>query len=57
MSGLFGGGSAPAPAPLPPPTPMVNEEAIAKKKKELVARTQQRGGRASTILGSSETLG
>lgn len=54
MSGLFG---SPAPVPLPPPTPMVNEAAIAAKKKELAARTQQRGGRQSTILGSTDKLG
>jgi hypothetical protein len=55
MSSLFGG--TPAPTPLPKPTPMVNEDVVAKKKKELTARAQQRGGRESTILGSSETLG
>ena len=64
MSGLFGG-DAPTPQPIPIPeapkaTPMVDEAAIARKKKQQLAATQQRGGRQSTILsdlGSSETLG
>lgn len=62
MSGFFGGGDVPTPAPLPIPeapkaTPMVDEAAIAKKKKKTIAATQMRGGRQSTILGESETLG
>ena len=64
MSALFGG-DAPAPQPIPIPeppkaTPMVDEAAIARKKKQQIAAMQQRGGRPSTILselGSSETLG
>ncbi len=61
MGGLFGG-DAPTPPPMPIPeppkaTPMVDEAAIARKKKQTLARTQQRGGRQSTILGDSETLG
>lgn len=62
MSGLFGGGDVPTPAPLPipeppKPTPMVDEAAIARKKKKKVAEYQSRGGRQSTILGESDTLG
>lgn len=65
ISGLFGGGAKtaalPAPTPVaaaPEPTPMVDEEAIAKKKKEAIARNQARGGRSSTILsGADDTLG
>ncbi len=62
MGGLFGGGDVPAPAPMPipempKPTPMVDEAAIARKKKQKIASTQQRGGRMSTILSDSETLG
>ena len=62
MGGLFGGGDVPAPAPVqmpepPKPTPMVDEAAIARKKKQKIASTQQRGGRMSTILSDSETLG
>lgn len=67
MASLFGGGdSAPAPAPAPAPlpipepikaTPMVDEAAITKKKKKKFAEYQARGGRQSTILGESETLG
>ena len=62
MGGFFGGGDVPAPAPIPIPeapkaTPMVDEAAIAKKKKQKIAASQQRGGRASTILGESDTLG
>lgn len=62
MGGLFGGGDVPAPAPIPIPeapkaTPMVDEAAITKKKKLKIAAAQQRGGRQSTILGESETLG
>lgn len=63
MGGLFGGGDvpqAPAPMPIPEPpkaTPMQDEAVIAKKKKLLLARSQQRGGRASTLLGESDTLG
>lgn len=62
MSGLFGGGDAPAPQPLPIPappkaTPMVDETAVARKKKMTIAAQQSRGGRASTILSDSETLG
>ncbi len=64
MGSLFGG-DAPTPQPMPIPeapkaTPMVDEAAIARKKKKLIAANQQRGGRQSTILsdlGSSETLG
>ena len=64
MSALFGG-DAPTPQPIPIPeppkaTPMVDEAAIARKKKQQIAAMQQRGGRQSTILsdlGSSETLG
>lgn len=65
MGGFFGGGDVPAPASFPIPeapeapkaTPMVDEAAIAKKKKLKIAAAQQRGGRQSTILGESETLG
>lgn len=65
MGSLFGGGDVPAPAPMPIPeapkaTPMVDEAAIARKKKQKIAATQARGGRSSTLLselGSSETLG
>ena len=62
MTSLFGGGSVPTPAPAPIPeppkaTPMVDEAAIAKKKKLAMARTQQRGGRVSTILGDEESMG
>lgn len=62
MSGLFGGGDVPTPAAVPIPeapkaTPMVDEAAIAKKKKQKIAASQQRGGRESTILGESDTLG
>lgn len=62
MSGLFGGGDVPAPTPMPmpempKPTPMVDEAAIARKKKQKIAASQQRGGRMSTILSDSETLG
>lgn len=62
MSELFGGGDVPAPAPLPvpeapKPTPMVDEAAIARKKKQKIAATQQRGGRMSTIMSDSERLG
>lgn len=65
MSGLFGGGDVPAPAPMPIPeppkaTPMVDEAAIARKKKQKTLAAQSRGGRQSTLLselGTSETLG
>ena len=65
MGSLFGGGDVPAPAPLPIPeapkaTPMVDEAAIARKKKQKALAVQQRGGRSSTLLselGGSETLG
>lgn len=62
MGSLFGGGDVPAPQPMPipempKPTPMVDEAAIARKKKQKMAATQQRGGRLSTILSDSETLG
>lgn len=63
MAGLFGGTPAPASTQqvpeTPAPTPMVDEEAIMKKKKEAIARNQQRGGRTSTILSDagSDTLG
>lgn len=62
MSRLFGGGDVPAPTPMPmpempKPTPMVDEAAIARKKKQKIAASQQRGGRMSTILSDSETLG
>ena len=65
MGSLFGGGDVPAPAPMPIPeapkaTPMVDEAAIARKKKQKIAAAQSRGGRSSTLLselGSSETLG
>jgi len=42
---------------MPKPTPMVDEAALARKKKQKIAATQQRGGRLSTILSDSETLG
>ncbi len=62
MGSLFGGGDVPAPAPMPvpempKPTPMVDEAALARKKKQKIAAEQQRGGRLSTILSDSETLG
>lgn len=65
MGSLFGGGDVPAPQPMPipempKPTPMVDEAAIAKKKKQTIAAAQARGGRQSTLLskyGESETLG
>ena len=62
MGSLFGGGDVPAPQPMPipempKPTPMVDEAALARKKKQKMAATQQRGGRLSTILSDSETLG
>lgn len=62
MGRLFGGGDVPTPAPLPIPeppkaTPMVDEAAVRKKKKQKIAAAQTRGGRQSTILGESETLG
>lgn len=61
MSGLFGGSTPKAPPvqAAPPPTPLVDEEAIAKKKREAMARAQARGGRQSTILSQAEsdTLG
>lgn len=62
MGGLFGGGDVPAPQPIPvpekpKPTPMVDEAAIARKKKQVFTANQQRGGRASTILSDTETLG
>lgn len=63
MGSLFGGGDAPSPQPIPIPeapkaTPMADEAAIARKKKQTLARQQQsRGGRSSTILSDSETLG
>jgi hypothetical protein len=41
----------------PKPTPMVDEAAIARRKKQKIASTQQRGGRMSTILSDSERLG
>ena len=60
MGGLFSKPNIPAPPPPPEPpkpTPMVDESAIMKKKKDTVARAQQRGGRMSTILSDGETLG
>lgn len=62
MGGFFGGGDVSTPAPIPIPeqpkaTLMVDEAAIAKKKKQKIAAAQQRGGRESTILGESDTLG
>lgn len=62
MGSLFGGGDVPAPQPMPipempKPTPMVDEAALARKKKQKMAATQQRGGRLSTILSDSDTLG
>ncbi len=64
MGGFFGRKDVPTPAPAPIPipeqpkaTPMVDEAAIAKKKKKKIAASQQRGGRESTILGESDTLG
>ena len=62
MGSLFGGDAPPTPAPLPIPaapkaTPMVDEAAIARKKKQKLAAATQRGGRQSTILSESETLG
>lgn len=64
MGGLFGGDvPSPAPIPIPEPpkaTPMIDEAALARKKKKQIAATQQRGGRQSTLLselGSSEGLG
>lgn len=64
MSALFGG-EPPNPAqqlaqsiPEPPKaTPMADEAAIARKKKQAMARQQTRGGRSSTILSDSERLG
>lgn len=57
MSGIFGGDTpTPAPMPIPEPpkaTPMVDEAAIARKKKQKMAAYQQRGGRQSTLLGST----
>jgi hypothetical protein len=44
----------------PKATPMVDEAAIARKKKQKITAAQSRGGRSSTLLselGSSETLG
>jgi hypothetical protein len=42
------------PIPEPPKaTPMVDEAAIARKKKQKIAAYQQRGGRQSTLLGST----
>jgi hypothetical protein len=62
LSGLFGGGDKPQPAPVvepPAPTPMEDTASIEKKKKEAIARKQQRGGRQSTLLSQAEsdTLG
>lgn len=62
MGGFFGGGDTPAPQPIPipeapKPTPIADETAIARKRKQRLAATQQRGGAASTILSNSETLG
>ena len=64
MSALFGG-EPPSPTqhlvqsiPEPPKaTPMADEAAIARKKKQALTRQQSRGGRLSTILSDSETLG
>jgi hypothetical protein len=61
MGSLFGG-DAPTPAPIPIPepqkaTPMVDEAAIAKKKKKALVAANSRGGRGSTILSDTETLG
>ena len=62
MAGLFSSPKTPKAPPVveaPPPTELVDEEAIAKKKKEAMARAQNRGGRQSTILSQAEsdTLG
>jgi len=62
MGGFFGGGSVPAPAPIPIPeapkaTPMVDEKKVRDAKNRKIAASQQRGGRGSTILGESDTLG
>jgi len=64
MGKLFKGPKAPPPAPIPvppPPVPMVDEEALRKKKKKVMAKNAQRSGRASTLLsdaaGESETRG
>lgn len=56
MSGIFGGDTptpAPMPIPEPPKTIVGDEAAIARKKKQKMAAYQQRGGRQSTLLGST----
>lgn len=60
MGKLFGGAKTPKQQPLPvppPPTPIVDEEAIARAKKKELAVQRARGGRQSTILSESDTLG
>ncbi len=57
MSVLFSKPRMPDPPPVPTPAPMVDEDLIRKRKRDLVAQRVTRGGRESTILGGSETLG
>ncbi len=64
MSGLFRGKSPPAPAPvevpiIPEPTvmPKPDDAAMRRVKKRSLMKQQQRGGRASTILSTDDTLG
>lgn len=50
---------APPVQPAPEPTPLVDEEAVARKKREALERARNRGGRQSTLLSQadSDTLG
>lgn len=57
MSALFSKPRMPDPPRVPTPAPMVDEDLIRKKKRDLTTQRSQRGGRESTILGGSETLG
>lgn len=60
MGSLFSKPATAAVTPLPapaPPTPMVDDASIAKSKRLALEKQRARGGRASTLLSESTTLG
>lgn len=51
------GGAAAAPAPAATVMPDADDEAVAAAKRRKMAEMQNRGGRASTVLGGEDRLG